>query len=353
MFRFHIPQDTFYDNQDFFTPNLTVALRTYDWKPLGNNYSWIKFDAEKQVIYVFPIDKETVGIHEFLMIARDKDGNMGFGAFRINVVDDSSVSYNHRFTLEVDYDYEEFSKDFDNQMKLVTKLANYFNVNSSSIRTVSFTAGSVVMKFQFDSSEVPYDECDFPQRAKFLSEDGDDVNPDLKKALEPEFPVESGNFEGLGPCGAVVDVLPATKSGRWKTYVIIPVVILAVVLLVVGICLFLVLRSRKRRKLSLEDQQLYVYKRKPAVLQEEYEVKERLLKQPLVLPNEKPPLAAPVHPRSPSLKHQNGEPPQSSSYQAPTFTSFIQSSNQGTPNGNSPRKPGYSGYRLPPAYVPP
>ena len=353
MFRFHIPQDTFYDNQDFYTPNLTLALKTYELRPLGNNYSWIKFDAEKQVIYTFPIDKETVGIHVFMMIARDKDGNMGFDAFQINVVDDSSVSYNHRFTLEVDYDYEKFSKDFDNQMELVTKLANYFNVNSSSIRTVSFTAGSVVMKFQFDSSEVPYDECDFPQRAKFLSEDGDDVNPDLKKALEPEFPVESGNFEGLEPCGAVVDVLPATKSGRWKTYVIIPVVILAVVLLVVGICLFLVLRSRKRRKLSLEDQQLYVYKRKPAVLQEEYEVKERLLKQPLVLPNEKPPLAAPVHPRSPSLKHQNGEPPQSSSYQAPTFTSFIQSSNQGTPNGNSPRKPGYSGYRLPPAYVPP
>lgn len=353
LFRYHIPWDTFYDNQDFFTPNLTLELRLHNFKFLEREYPWIKFDAKEQVIYAFPINKTTVAIHGFMMIARDKEGKMDVDPFQINVLNDSSVSYNHQFTLEVDNDYDEFSKDFDDQMELVTKLAEYFNVNSSSIRTASFTRGSVVMKFQFDSSVVPYDECDFPERVKFLSEDGDDVNSDLKKALEPKFRVKSGKFEGLGPCGDVVDVLPATSSGQWKTYVIIPVVILAVVLLVVGICLFLVLRSRKRRKLSLEDQQLFVYKRKPAVLQEEYEVKERLLKQPLVLPNEKPPLAAPVHPRSPSLKHQNGDPPQSPSYQAPSFTSFRQPSNQGTPNGNSPRKPGYSGYRLPPAYVPP
>lgn len=86
----------------------------YEWKFFGNNYLWIKFDVEKQVIYVFLIDKEIVGIYEFLMIVRDKDGNMGFDVFQINVVDDLLVFYNYWFILEVDYDYEEFFKDFDN-----------------------------------------------------------------------------------------------------------------------------------------------------------------------------------------------------------------------------------------------
>lgn len=86
----------------------------YEWKFFGNNYLWIKFDVEKQVIYVFLIDKEIVGIYEFLMIVRDKDGNMGVDVFQINVVDDLLVFYNYWFILEVDYDYEEFFKDFDN-----------------------------------------------------------------------------------------------------------------------------------------------------------------------------------------------------------------------------------------------
>ncbi len=356
--RFRIPWDTFYDNEDLFTPNLTLSMKTYKWTTLSD-VPWIKFDAEEQVIYAYPVDEDTIGLHEFLIIAADSDGEQDYDAFEVNVMDDSSDSYNHRFGLEIDYDFEKFSSDLDIRVELLSKLAQYFEVNASSIRAVSFTEGSVIFKFQFDSSVVPFDNCDFPLREKFLSEDvdedGDNVNPDLKKALEPEFPVKSGSYEGLGECGAGGGVGPVTKqrSGVWKTYIIIPVVILAIVLLVIGGCLFVIMRSRRRRKLSLEDQKLFVEKKKPAVLQEEYEVKERLLKQPLVLPNEKPPLAPPVYPRSPSLNHSASEPPQSPGYQAPSFASSRQPSNQGTPGGNSPRKPAYSGYRLPPAYVPP
>lgn len=357
--RFHIPEDTFYDNEDKFTPNLTLSMRKKTWALL-RDVPWIKFDPKEQVIYAFPVDEETVGLHEFLVVAYDSDGEQGYDAIEVNVMDDSSVSYNHRFSLVLDYDFEKFNSNLDIRVQLLSKLAEYFEVNSSSIRAVSFTEGSVIFEFQFDSSVVPFDDCEFSLREKFLSEDVDEdagsVNPDLKKALEPEFPVKSGSYEGLGPCGVGGGVGPVTeqRSGVWKTYIIIPVVILAIVLLVIGACLFLIIRSKRKRKLSLDDQKLFVDKKKPAVLQEEYEVKERLLKQPLVLPNEKPPLAPPVYPRSPSLKHSsNGEPPQSPGYQAPSFASSKQPSNQGTPGGNSPRKPGYSGYRLPPAYVPP
>ena len=355
---YHIPVDTFYDHQDRYTPNLTLSLATDKWTSLSE-VPWIQFDREKQVISFFPVDEETIGIHGFHLRAADSDGEAVYDAFTVNVKSDSSVSYNHRFSLELDYDYKNFSSNFTIRLQLLSKLAEYFEVNSSSIRVASFTEGSVICKFQFDSSTVPFDDdCDFPLREKFVSEDVDEdggsVNPKLKNALEPEFPVKSGSYEGLGPCKGV-DGVAVTKqrSGVSKTYIIIPVVILAIVLLIIGACLFVIIRSRRQRKLSLEDQKLFVDKRKPAVLQEEYEVKERLLKQPLVLPNEKPPLSPPVHPRSPSLKHSGSDPPPSAGYQAPSFTSSRQPSIQGTPSGNSPRKPGYSGYRLPPAYVPP
>ena len=334
-----------------FTPNLTLSMKTIKWKPLPES-SWINIDVEKQVIYAFPFDKDTVKLHEFVLIASDREGGQGYDAFSVNVLDDTD-SYNHQFELKLDYDYKKFSSDLNIRMKLLNKLAVYFNLNVSNIRVRDFAEGSVIFKFQFDT--VPEDECDFALKNEIFDDEGD-VSLSLKNALLPEFPIESGSFKGLGPCrGGDTGAVEDARSGKWKTYVIIPAVILAVVLLVIAACLFLVMRSRRKRKMSLEDKQVFVFQKKPAVLQEEYEVKERLLKQPLVLPNEKPPLAPPMYPaRSPSLKHANGDTPQSAGYQAPSFTSSRSPSNQASSSGNnSPRKPAYSGYRLPPAYVPP
>jgi len=346
---FHIPEDTFYDEEDMLTPNLTLTMKTIKWKPLPEP-SWIGFDAEKQVIYAFPVDKETVKDHQYVIIATDSDGGQAYDAVHVKVLDDTK-NYNHQFELDLDYDFKEFSTDLNIRIKLLNKLAGYFNLNVSNVRVSEYSEGSVIFKFQFDT--VPEDECDFALREQFFDDEGD-VNPGLQDALLPEFPVKSGSFEGLGPCkGGDAGAIGAAPSGRWNAKVIIPVVIVAVVLLVIVVVLLVVLRSRRKRKMSLEDKKVFVFQKKPAVLQEEYEVQERLLKQPLVLPNEKPPLAPPVYPRSPSLKHANGDTPQSAGYQAPSFTSSRAPSNQASPSGSSPRKPTYSGYRLPPAYVPP
>lgn len=347
---FHIPHDTFYDKEDMLTPNLTLVLRTAGGtEPLP---SWIGLDAEKQIIYAFPVDKDTVKLHDFVLIATDSKGGQAVDAIVVKVWDDTK-SYSHQFKLTLDYNFKTFSSHLNIRMDLLNKLAKYFNLNVSNIRIREFVEGSVRLKFQFDT--VPEDECNFPLREQFENDDGD-VSPSLKEALSPEFPVTSGSFEAFGPCAGDVPVVVGAATGStWKTYVIIPVVILVVVLFVIVIALFLVMRSRRKRKLSLEDKNVFVFQKKPAVLQEEYEVKERLLKQPLVLPNEKPPLAPPIYPRSPSLSHASGDTPltERTGYQAPTFTSFKTPSNQAGSGGNTPRKPTYSGYRLPPAYVPP
>lgn len=346
---YHIPEDTFYDKEDMFTPNLTLTMKTIEWKKLPES-SWIRFDEEKQVIYAFPVDKDTVAIHEYMIIASDSEGGQAYDAFNVMVLDDTD-SYNHQFDLVLDYDFKQFSSNLSIQVTLLNKLADFFNLNVSNIRVHEFAEGSVIFKFQLDT--IPKDECDSPLRGQFLNDEGE-VSSSLENALLPEFRVKSGSFQGVGPCeGPDTGAIGEAPSGKWETYVIIPAVILAVVLLVIMGCLYLVMRSRRKRRMSLEDKQVFVFQKKPAVLQEEYEVKELLLKQPLVLPNEKPPLQPQVYPRSPSLKHANGNTTHSQPYQAPSFTSFKSPSNQAAPGGNTPRKPTYSGYRLPPAYVPP
>ena len=340
----------FYDKQNMLTPNFTLSMKTTNTKPIPES-SWIKFDAENQVIYAFPVDKNTIGTHSFVITASDSDKYETRDAFEVHVFDDDIETFNHQFELVLDYDFNEFSDDLATRVALLNKLAVYFSLNISNVRVREFAEGSVILKFHFDT--IPEYECDSPLKGEFFDDEGA-VNSRLKDALLPEFPVKSGSFQPRGPCkGGETGAVGAAPSGKWETYVIIPAVILAVVLLVIMVCLFLLMRSRRRRKMSLGDKDGSVFKKKPAVLQEEYEVKERLLKQPLVLPNEKPPLAPPMHPRSPSLKHANGDAPHSAGYQAPSFTSSRSPSNQTSPGGSSPRKPTYSGYRLPPAYVPP
>ena len=344
-----IPQDTFYDNEDLYTPNLTLSLRTIGWK---STPWWIKLDPKSQVIYALPLHEKTIALHEFVLIAADKEGLQAYDAFEVNVMEDTAL-YNHQFTIEIDYDHSAFSKNLTARLVLLDKIANYFNVNMSNIRVVSYRPGSVFFTFQFDF--IAYDDCFFPLRKEFLSEEG--VNPRFKKALLPEFRVTGGTFDGLGPCrgdiGPNVGAVGSRPSGVWETYAIVPAIVLAVVLFIIGGCVLLIMRCRRRQTLSEEDKQTFIYKRKPAVLQEEYEVKEHLLKQPLVLPNERPPLSPPHSPRNPSIGHSTNGPELSPGYQQPSFTSSRQPGNQVSPGGNSSRKPGYSGYRLPPAYVPP
>lgn len=347
---FHIPEDTFYGKDNTLTSNMTLEMKTIKWKYPD---IWIKLDVEKQIIYALPIDKNTVGIHEFIITATDSEGNQAHDSIEVNVLDADSDSYNHQFELVLDYDFANFSANLNTRVSLLKKLAEFFNLNVSSIRLSDIVEGSVVLKFHFDT--IAEGDCDSPLKKQFLDAGERNVSSNLKKALAPEFKVKQGSFQGLGPCGPPVVIAKAkTPSGKWKTYVIIPVVVLAIVLLLIIGCLIIVIRSRRKRKMPVEDKNVFVFHKKPAVLQEEYEIKERLLRQPLVLPYEKPPLQPPSFPRSPSLKHANGDSaPLITGYQAPSFTSSRSPSSPTNSGGNSQRKPAYSGYRLPPAYVPP
>ena len=331
--RFHIPNDTFYDKEDLYTPNLKLEMRTIDGDKLLRT-SWILLNASSQEIYGLPYDVNRIGLHEFLMVAADKEGSKAYDAFEVSVLEDN-IPYSHKFNIMIDYDNVTFMDNVGIRVFLLDKIASYFGVNFTSVRVVSYTPG-VLFTFYFDF--LPYEECSHPNLAKLIDGFwfGDDLNPQFVAALAPEFRVISGSYEWLSPCKVVAPPVAGLVADRpggiWWTYAIIPAIVLAIVLLLIGCCVLILMGCCRKQKMTGAEKTTFIYKRKPVVLQEEYEIKEQLLKQPIVLPNEKPPVP-PVYQRSPVLGGDRTplliEEAKSVPYQAPTFMSSRQMASGG------------------------
>ena len=330
--RFIIPSDSFYDKEDLDTPNLSLDLRTTDDKELLNT-SWILLNSSRQEIYGLPTDINRVGLYEFFLIASDKQGLRAFDGFEVSVSEDTKP-FNHKFNIVLDYDNATFMDNVGIRVMLLDKIANFFGVNFTSVRVVSYAPG-VLFSFYFDF--IPYDDCLHPSLKNLLAKFWLDkaLNKAFMAALLPQFRVLSGSYEKLGPCAAVLVDDPGAligdrPGGIWWTYAIIPAIVLAIILLIIGCCLLIMMGCRRKQKLSGAQKTTFIYKKKPIVLQEEYEIKEQLLKQPIVLPNEKPPVppmysqsAVPGGDKTPLLIEETKSVP----YQAPTFVSSRQMSN--------------------------
>lgn len=336
--RFHIPYDSFFDKEDGYTPDLSLKMNTIDGHELLNT-SWILLNSSRQEILGLPADVNRIGMHEVLLIASDKEGARAYDAFEVRVLEEDTP-YNHKFNIVLDYDNATFLGKVGIRVMLLDTIASYFGVNFTSVRVVSYAPG-VLFSFYFDF--IPYDDCSHSLLRKLIDDfelDGG-LNPAFVAALRPGFRVSAGSYERVGPCqpvsgpeiGAKVGDRP---GGIWWTYAIIPAIVLAIVLLVIGCCLLIMMGCCRRNKMSGAEKMTYIYKKKPVVLQEEYEIKEMLLKQPLALPNEKPPVP-PVYPRSPVMGGDRtpllNTESKSVSYRAPVYTSNGQMA--GSVSGNA------------------
>ncbi|XP_031569872.1 uncharacterized protein LOC116304304 [Actinia tenebrosa] len=326
-----IPFDAFYDKEDKSTRNLSLTLRVAeDDDDTLLPTSWILLNSTTQQIYALPM-AESLGMNKFFLEARDSGGLVEYDAFEMLVEEDNSP-FNHKFTLFLDHDNATFLNNVVVRLRLVQKLADYFGVNISNIRVDEYGPGPFVT-FHFD--HVPYSPCDIVAMNRLTDKFGvDKVNPALDAAVGPEYRVADGSYVMMPPCTGNVGAVTGARRGVWWTATLIPVIVLGILLLLLGLCLLFVMR-RRRRGLSGDDRKTFIYKRKPVVFKEEYDVKENLLKQPLVLPNEKPPLPPPAYPRTPNgsavTTPMLGE--ERRAYQAPSFTSSRQMSSNGSSGG--------------------
>jgi len=135
-FKFTIPEDTFWDEEDGGTRNLKLGFYLDDHgsrTPPGHDH-WIQFDVENQFLYALPTAK-SIGRHTFILLAIDSGGGMSEEILQINVRQHKgSRTFHHSFSLyETAWDPVKFPILISATEKLLSRIANQVFGDSSIV----------------------------------------------------------------------------------------------------------------------------------------------------------------------------------------------------------------------------
>ncbi|XP_054710695.1 dystroglycan 1-like [Uloborus diversus] len=377
--RFKIPDDTFYDFEDGSTRYLTLTFLTIESIQPPKS-SWVQFDHKSQELYGLPFDGDA-GRHEYQLVAVDTHGLQVNDVFVIEVHPRPPKKWNVEFSLHIDHDYEDFSKDISKKVLVAWKLAKLYDDPDPRYITVgSISKGSVV--YAWTNNTLPHDPC--PKKTidklvkNIINKDGT-LSSKLTEAMLPDFKIIKADAMPLGIClGEVtptsVTIAPppvtqkaepaATTDDDIYITTIIPAVVIAVMLIIAALVACFLYRKKRKGKLDMQDHNTFIGNRTPIILGDEMEEKPDPAKPPVIMRDEKPPLAPPDYLRSsvssrdstPQLDrveqanirntnadlHIDPSPP----YQPPPpFTTNRDSKNS--------RSKGTPTYRQPPPYMPP
>ena len=231
--------------------------------------------------------------------------------------------------------------------------------NTNHIRLNWIKNGSTTVSWY--NTSLPVDVCPWEEikRLESILVIEKTIASRVQYVMDPEFPVTTIQMEFNGTCKGratnqtpdvtdrVIDETSAQSShDEYMITFIVPAVIIAVMLLLAGVAACVLYRRKRTGKMNVEEDGRANYGNKgiPVIFQEELEEKpEPGTKAPVILKDEKPPLAPPEYSKSGSLKLSDDSEP----YQPPPPFTRTQD------NGRQPRPKHTPTYRKPPPYVPP
>ena len=292
---FTIPDDTFYDVEDRATTRgLSLSVSLANGTSIPTDY-WLQFNYMSQTIYGLPLSEHVpsgVTGEGFLLRAQDSQGAEALDAFEVFVVP-SEKPIVQELKVRTTNDFIAFSRNVSERLLLLKKIAEYYGDSDSSlIRVLNFTSGSVVMAWTNDSLRT--DACDVEKldyvENKLLLPDGQ-VREEFRDAL-PEFPVESASQQRFGVCNGTDEGTPLPLGAQstedenlWYKHVLVGVFVVFVVFV---LAVLLIWYYRRRRPKPSNEKRTFK-KRKPIVLGPEIELKP-IPGKPLVLPDDDPSL---------------------------------------------------------------
>ncbi|KFM75974.1 Dystroglycan, partial [Stegodyphus mimosarum] len=311
--RFKIPDDTFYDFEDGSTRYLTLTFLTIE-SVRPPKSSWVQFDHKSQELYGLPFDGDA-GRHEFQLVAMDSNGLHINDVFVIEVHPRPPKKWNVEFSLHIDHDYEEFSKDISKKVLVAWKLAKLYDDPDPRYITVgSISKGSVV--YAWTNNTLPHDPC--PKKTidklvkNMINKDGT-LSSKLTEAMLPDFKIIKADAMPLGIClGEVtptsVTIAPPPVTQKTEPaastdddiYIttIIPAVVIAVMLIIAALVACFLYRKKRKGKMTMQDNNTFIGNRAPVIFGDEMEEKPDPAKPPVIMREEKPPLAPPDYLRS-------------------------------------------------------
>ena len=171
-FKFVIPEDTFWDEEEGSTRNLKLGLYlpeedskdTGSREPLSADH-WIQFDVENQFLYALPTDK-SIGKHKFILLAVDSNGAVAEEVLQINVRQHKgSRRFHHEFFLyEVSWDTVKYPVLIQAAEKLLSRISNQLYGDSSldAINVLRIEPEEQVRRGREDTYTISYTNESLP-----------------------------------------------------------------------------------------------------------------------------------------------------------------------------------------------
>lgn len=355
-------QDTFYDPEDGNARNLKMTLLTMDRRPLPKDY-WLQFDVKNQEFFGIPLTSD-IGRSEFQLVCEDRGGLTANDAIVVAINPPPRIRYNVEFSMTLDIDYDTFIKSASNKRKFVEKLQELFrDRNKNNIHISSIVEGSTIVTW--NNKSLPTDRCpnsEIKRLRRVLVNDDETLADRIELIMGPDFPVSSISLTPVGICQGEQTIVhtpenvfpvdesqPAETSDEYLITFVVPAVIIAFMLILAGIVACVLYRRRRTGKMNVEEDERQSFRNKgiPVIFQDEIDEKpDPATKAPVILKEEKPPLAPPEYSKGGTpVQHDDKD---DAPYQPPPpFTPSSQD------NGRTPRPKPTPTYRKPPPYVPP
>ncbi|KAK3699932.1 hypothetical protein QZH41_016591, partial [Actinostola sp. cb2023] len=352
VFTYTIPKDTFHDEEDGNTRNLTLSLKLNgEGTPNVPENFWLKFDVRNQTMAGLPMEKDIPDPNDpergvkFVLVAKDSAGAEAYDGFEI-LIASSSIPYVQSLTITLGNSFSDFNSNLSQRLDLIDKISSYYkDPDTSQIRLLSYKQGSVVFSWTNDS--IPSNECD-REKVNAVAEkvvDANGVNTAFKDHLSPDYTLTNATRTLSGVCLQNITTsapfipeknVGTQPSGLWEKHVI-PGIIVVIILIILAILLLLLIR-RKRAKPSDPERRTYT-KRKPIILEPEMEMKP-LPGKPLILEND-------------SLSHPPSYMSESSLYKSPYMYYDNNSGDFDEEDNITPPKHSPVYETPPPSYLPP
>lgn len=341
VFTYSIPQTTFMDEEDGLTSNLTLVLLNEFGQPLPNT-TWVQLSGMQ--IEGLPVDSPvnvgTVTDAHFILTAVDTVGDFAVDILTVRVHPVANTGFNATITVEGDYTL--FRQNLSHQIEIARLVAVGHSNSLSDIQILTYQEGSI--RVTYTSVTISSYNCPLQrlweqslrtqQADTYVYTDtfiGTFTRQQYSLSGQPEFEgfCSMGNAT-LSPTEEPTDVLiPTVIAGSGIGFilflaVIIPGVVVAIILLVVGIIAFGLYRIRRKERqiiYAIGEERAFL-RRNPVILQGEAQsAGRRKRRNPYYLEDEGMPgsiaTEVPHSPHPPEFERPHGPDSPPPAYQLP------------------------------------
>ncbi|CAH1112390.1 unnamed protein product [Psylliodes chrysocephalus] len=358
---FKVRDDTFYDPEDVDPRMLNISLLTGDRHNIPAD-NWLQFDNKNREFFGIP---RKSGRSEYQLVCVDSGGLPATDSLEVVVFPAQKKAYNVEFSMNItEIPHEIFINSASLQKKFVEKLMHLFKEQSpSNFHILPFKRSYESTIVTWFNKSLPINRCPHEEirRLETVLHNMNDrsISQKVHSVMEPEFRVSTIKVHLIGNCKLrlspesrpetiipIEETTPQSSSDEYLLTFIIPAVIVSIMLFLAILAAVILYRRKRMGKMNVEEdgRQSYGNKGIPVIFQEELEEKpEPGTKAPVILKDEKPPLAPPEYSKSGSVKLTDDSEP----YQPPPPFTRTQD------NGRQSRPKPTPTYRKPPPYVPP